>query len=515
MRSTLAPSTCILFALLAACGGAPLEATGSDRAASTPPPYDPSSGTLPGPFFPGWINLGGPIQGGPGACELAPGVVMIVGRGLDGQVYSRLLSNGHWSQWTPTAGYGSSDPTCVEVSSVAADLYVRGNDGYLYSARWGLFTGIGPWKNLGTKIAGPIGATSWDNGGGYDAGTYSYALPGNDGNIYTGSYNTSTGFSGGPKLTTLIQPQGEPTIWRNVNASLLGNAHLGVAYQGIDHYLYDYNGKMPGLGQAASAPSVFYQSRHWLTFYSWLKPTHDVAWAIQPDWAGCGWSGSFGGNVASRPALINYFPVSPDNSYNDSWGTMMVFVTGQDGNVYYAAQNYAWYQPGQVGSCSSGPAPTINSFAISPSTDGGQSAYLNVGDSVTLSFAITPPSGCGSFSVGITGVDPGSNAVVFSDSFVGKTQGSVTMIPHTTLTNFSLQAYCLSYTAQSNPVTVSAQLYSAPAWGSCSEQCYKVLNPVNCFTEMDCNDLATEEAENPNADVTAISCNDFVDACSM
>jgi Repeat of unknown function (DUF346) len=101
-------------------------------------------------------NLGGFLQGKPGAVSWAPGRLDVFVRGSDNQLWHRFYQGG-WSLWEPLGGVLTSDPAAVSWAPGRLDVFARGSDNQLwhrfYQGGWSLWEPLGGVLNSAPAVA--------------------------------------------------------------------------------------------------------------------------------------------------------------------------------------------------------------------------------------------------------------------------------------------------------------------------------------------------------------------------
>lgn len=84
--------------------------------------------------FSGWSAIpNGTFRSAPGISSWAPGTLIVVGRGMDNQVYSDTWSNGAWqSSWTAQGGVVASSPAIATWGPDGYVMVALGTNDYVY-----------------------------------------------------------------------------------------------------------------------------------------------------------------------------------------------------------------------------------------------------------------------------------------------------------------------------------------------------------------------------------------------
>ncbi len=104
---------------------------------------------------PAYANAGGILTAAPASSSGAAGAADAFVRGSDGAVYSTHWNGTSFSAWTSLGGYINADPGAVATGASRIDLFVRGRDNALYQRTWngGSWSA---WRSLGgTLVSGP------------------------------------------------------------------------------------------------------------------------------------------------------------------------------------------------------------------------------------------------------------------------------------------------------------------------------------------------------------------------
>jgi hypothetical protein len=96
----------------------------------------------------GWLSLSGSTSSAPTLARDSTGVIHLVVRGMDNNIYHKSLGSGVWSiLWDSPGGLTSHAPVTIALGATL-DLLVAGNDGAVYSNTLGSNVWSG-WLGLG------------------------------------------------------------------------------------------------------------------------------------------------------------------------------------------------------------------------------------------------------------------------------------------------------------------------------------------------------------------------------